>query len=368
MQRVTVVHGGFAKVGGIETFTADLVLALIARKVETELICWSAGGENENPDLRKLADANATICRTEWRWGCRWGWPDLLMAQRHWKRLVDADLLVFGKVLDGSIHRRLSRLSKRMILITPYRPAEMWKRKPDNIVLDSFDTIVVQSASFEEDLRAFGYRGRVAVLPYLPPEVSEPSPWPETSVLQVGFLGRLVPDKNVSYLIRAVSSLRASGTEARLHIYGDGPERNELQQLTKQLRLADRVQFHGSKHRTAIVTAIDCCHMFAFTSTTEGQCLAALEIAARGRPVVATPVGVFPETLRDGLGQIAPLDDAEAYAAVLKATAEAIFSGRIRPGGVQQAYLRRFDRARVIDGYMHVFGCQQGVQQEVRIA
>src|SRR5215469_12264503 len=96
---VTFAHGGFATVGGIETFTCDLASALADRRVQTQLVCWSGRGNYENPVLGKLAKSNVAVFRTNWRWGCRWNWPDHLMLLHQWKHLVEAELLVFGKFL-----------------------------------------------------------------------------------------------------------------------------------------------------------------------------------------------------------------------------------------------------------------------------
>jgi glycosyltransferase involved in cell wall biosynthesis len=371
MGKLTFVQGGFAAVGGIETFVVDILSAVSARQIPGELICWDAARGSENPGLSKLSEAGVAVHCTSWRWGCRWGWPDKVMAGREWKRMTDAELLVFGKLLHEDIHRQLLRLSKRMILITPYRPAEMWRERrlrPDISVLNSFESMVVQTSSFEEDLRGLGYRGRIVVLPYLPPAISEPTPWPRTDVLQVGFLGRLVPDKNVRYLLDAFSRLRALGAEARLHVYGDGPQRHVLQSLTMQLGLTDQVRFHGSKNRVEIAAAIDRCHIFAFSSSTEGQCMAALEILARGRPVVGTAVGALPDFLDGPLGCIGPLSDPDLYAGAIKAMGRRVLEGKLSPAEVQQAYLRRFERAQIIDEYIRLFDCYEKGKRETQIA
>jgi glycosyltransferase involved in cell wall biosynthesis len=356
-EKVTFLHGGFARVGGIETFSADLLRALAARKVETELICWNSGGRNPNPALQELSRSGVKIARTNWRWGCRWGWPDRLMVARQWKRIAQAELLVFGKLLDRSAHRRLLPLRKRMILITPYRPAEMWQDwRPEEEILNSFQAIIVQAQRFEDELRQLGYRGEVFTLPYLPPGARDTSAWPENSLLRIGFLGRLVPDKNLEYLIDSFCCLRETNRRVQLHIFGDGPERNNLESLVGRLNLGTSVHFHGNQERSQVASAIDSCHFFAFSSTTEGQCMAALEILSRGRPVVGTPVGAFPEFLSGPLGAIAPLHDAAAFAAAMHMLARPIIAGEIVPDDVQRAYLTRFSRRKVIEGYLRVFG------------
>lgn len=315
-ESVTFVQGGFAPIGGIETFAADILSALSSRETRCELICWDASRGDANPMLANLAKCGVKISSSSWRWGCRWGWPDSVMVREQWQHLAAAKVLVFGKLLDERAHRRIQSLGKRMILVTPYRPAEMWRNgRPDHKTLNSFESISVQAKSFELDLREFGYEGEIHFLPYLPPDTQKASPWPALSVLQVGFLGRLVPDKNLEYLIRSFSHLREMSIEAQLHIFGDGPDRSALEALTNRMGMAGSVFFHGSVDRSGIAGAIDSCHLFAFSSKTEGQPLASLESLSRGRPVLGTPVGSFPEYLSGPLGSVAPLGAPAAYAA-----------------------------------------------------
>lgn len=351
--------------GGIETFAADLLVALHARRLQTELVCWSGSGRNENPALKDLANSGVRISRSRLRHGCRWGWPDTAMVQHSWRRFADSEILVFGKILHPSAHRRILTLRRRMILITPYRPMEMWaERQPDSAILNSFESIIVQAQIFEDDLRRFGYAGKTFILPYLPPDIQGSSRWPESSQLQIGYLGRLVPDKNLDYLIVSFSRLRAMGVDAQLHIYGDGPERHALQSLTDEMNLAPHIHFHGNQGRTEIPAAIDSCHLFAFSSNTEGQCLSALEILARGRQVIGTPVGAFPEFLSGLLGSVAPLDDPTAFAFALKAIAKPVLEGSITPTDIQKAYQSRFPRQQAIEGYLRVFGCSDSIEQK----
>ncbi|MDM1755031.1 MULTISPECIES: glycosyltransferase [Acinetobacter] len=58
----------------------------------------------------------------------------------------------------------------------------------------------------------------------------------------VVFVGRLVPIKQVDHAITAFSM---SNTNGRMAIVGDGTERQKLEELTKELKIADRVDFLG---------------------------------------------------------------------------------------------------------------------------
>ena len=367
MSQVTFVQGGFSPIGGIESFAVDLLGAFQTRHNQTELICWDAAPGRKNPVFDELARIGVKVYRAGWPWGCRWGWPDKWMARRFWQRMMEAEVLVFGKILHESIHRELMKTKKRMVLVTPYRPAEMWKeRRPDEDILNSFESIVVQAGSFEDDLRKSGYKGHVFVLPYLPPEAREITAWPASPPLRVGFLGRLVSDKNLEYLIHSFSYLRKMRSEAELHFFGDGPERDRLQSLSDRTGLAAHVWFHGNLDRSRITVAIDSCHIFAFSSRTEGQCLAALEILARGRPLVGTPVGAFPEFLTGRLGSVVPLGNPEAFANAMHALARPILNGEMAPGDVQRAYRSRFPRRQVIERYMQVFGISHATQRKAQ--
>jgi glycosyltransferase involved in cell wall biosynthesis len=172
----------------------------------------------------------------------------------------------------------------------------------------------------------------------------------------------------VEYLILSFSRLRELGTPAQLHIFGDGTERATLEQLTSRLGILDHVEFHGNQDRRQIPAAIDRCHLFTYPSRTEGLPIGALEMLARGRPIIGTPVGALPDFLLGTLGCIAPLDEPDLFAGAMRTIGGRILEGKVTPADVQQAYLRRFDRAQVIDEYMRIFGCYENAQQKASIA
>ena len=57
------------------------------------------------------------------------------------------------------------------------------------------------------------------------------------------FLGRLVSDKGVDMLLRAFSTLQYS--EWSLTIIGDGPEKNNLENLSSILNISSSINFTG---------------------------------------------------------------------------------------------------------------------------
>src|SRR2546421_9730453 len=61
--------------------------------------------------------------------------------------------------------------------------------------------------------------------------------------LAIGFVGRLVPQKGLDNLLQALAMHR--GAKWRLTVVGDGPERERLETLASELRLAAGVRGHG---------------------------------------------------------------------------------------------------------------------------
>ena len=333
-----------------------MILGLRDRAFSIRLVCW---GENSRL-IRGIRGSGISVYRMGWRWGCRWGLPDKLLAGIARRQIRGADVVVFAKLMPSGIHNwilgaRRGSSTPRFVFVTPYRPAEMWAgNPPPRPLLNSLDLIVVQAGIFAEDLRAMGYDGRISVLPYVPPACAPLAALPP-GPLRVGFLGRLVPQKNLPYLFEAIRILNHTDS-ATLDVFGDGSERERLATLARELGIGKQVRFHGAIAPEDVPAAVDGCHLFAFSSLAEGQCLAALEILARGRPLVATPVGAFPEILKDvRLGLLAPPDAAQKFAEQIGGLWQRMRSGAVVAAEVQSAYRAAYDRETVLRSYAGLF-------------
>jgi len=362
---IVMYLGGFAHVGGIETFARDFLLAIAPHYPERQLVIWGARGKDHRL-LNEIADSGARIFRSPWRWGCLWNLPDFLLIPTGLPAIRRAAAVVFKRPPPRPILGFLRRASRLFgpripfVLVMPYRPLEYWGKSPHAAEYEHFDIIAVQSQDGVRDLRNMGYRGRIENIPLLPPKTSAPVPYPSASgegVIRLGFLGRIVPQKNLPYLLEIYRLLTQNPhppARFELHLFGDGPQRNELQQKCADLQLP-HVTFHGEIPRAGVPRAIDSCDLFLNTSLTEGQCLVALEVLSRGRPVIATPVGALPEVLRQKeLGRVAPLDDPASFAASVNETIDAILDGRTTPDTVLRAFHLQFDYDAIVNRYLAV--------------
>ena len=118
-----------------------------------------------------------------------------------------------------------------------------------------------------------------------------------TGRYDVLYVGRLCPEKGVDILIDAVSRLEFP---LSLHIVGDGPQRNGLEKLCKQLGLSDRVIFHGWVSYDEVVNFYLSSQLFVHPGRwPEPLGRAVLDAMALEVPVIAADSGGPPWALGD---------------------------------------------------------------------
>jgi glycosyltransferase involved in cell wall biosynthesis len=118
----------------------------------------------------------------------------------------------------------------------------------------------------------------------------------------VGSVGNFTAKKDQATLLRAVAEVPPAdlggGGDAVLVLVGLGPLEGELRTLARDLGIAERVVFAGSRDDVfALLPALD---VFALSSRFEGLPIALLEAMASGVAPVATRVGGIPEVITDG--------------------------------------------------------------------
>ena len=138
--------------------------------------------------------------------------------------------------------------------------------------------------------------------------------------LALGVVGRLVPQKGLDSLLQALALQR--GLKWRLTIVGDGPERENLEALASELRLAARVRWTGGLPAEQIASLwpeLDVLVMPSRASDewreANGQILR--EAMANEVAVLGTDSGVIPELIGDA-GLVVTAGDAQALATALE--------------------------------------------------
>ena len=119
----------------------------------------------------------------------------------------------------------------------PFRIGERW-------VLNTVDYALMGTQSAAEVWRAKGYRGKLAVVPQfgVDPDMFYPARDENCDTLRIGYIGRLVYEKGIDILLRALATLPGNWS---LQIVGGGPEATILRHLAHQLNIQAKVHFAG---------------------------------------------------------------------------------------------------------------------------
>ncbi|MCS7264501.1 MAG: glycosyltransferase [Armatimonadetes bacterium] len=123
------------------------------------------------------------------------------------------------------------------------------------------------------------------------------------------YVGRIAKEKNIAFLIEALSPVLAERPRTYLLLVGDGPEMDAMKARAKNLPAGERIFFVGSRPRDEIPDFLASADIFVFASITEMQGLAVTEAMMAGLPVVVIGEGGIRHFVKDGeVGFVVPQD------------------------------------------------------------
>jgi 1,2-diacylglycerol 3-alpha-glucosyltransferase len=186
------------------------------------------------------------------------------------------------------------------------------------------DLVIAPSAGLERVLVGLGVQSPIAVLPNgvdLTPFRQAHGPLsPESLGLSPGgviliYVGRLGPEKNLTFLVRAFGGVASAYPEARLLLVGEGPERDNLEDQVSRSGLRGRVGFTGLVDYADLPAYLATADAFVTASVTEVHPLSVIEAMASGLPVLGIASPGIEDTIEDGqTGYLSP-DDLPAFTA-----------------------------------------------------
>jgi len=166
---------------------------------------------------------------------------------------------------------------------------------------------------------------------------------------------RLIAKKGLRTALTAFAAFHRDFPKATFTIAGEGPMRQELEELVAELGLGDAVFLPGFLSQAGLNALYARSHLFLHPSELtakqdqEGIPNSMLEAMATGLPVAATLHGGIPEAVRDGFsGFLVSERDAAALAAALKRFVQS--PELLRQMGFQasESVREEFDHARAI--------------------
>jgi glycosyltransferase involved in cell wall biosynthesis len=310
-------------VGGSENHLRVLLPELLASGWEPDLLIPSPSP----PAIRGLAERFSQSCRRVRVLPMRRdGSPALLVRIARLLRSGDYQL-VHSHLVHADWHAAVASAAAPGIPLVstkhnddPFRRTWPFRAVERALSNRCAATITISDALRDFTLRYSPPRREITTVLYglkVPPQAPERgSELDQPTLLAVA---RLVRQKGLDILIRAMRPIRESVPGTRLLIAGDGPEQPALERLARELGVEQSVSLLG--HRDDVEQLMRRAWLLVHPSRWEGFGLVLLEAMRQGLPVVAARVSAVPEIVVDGgTGLLVPPEDARALAgAVIRA-------------------------------------------------
>jgi glycosyltransferase involved in cell wall biosynthesis len=178
-------------------------------------------------------------------------------------------------------------------------------------------------------------------------------------------IGRLVPKKGFDVLIRACRLLADKGVSFDCRIIGNGPLRDELVGLTREVRLSEQVHIQPGGPQIELLEAYAEAELFVLAPLVQangdrdGMPNVIQEALAAGIPVVTSAISGIPEVVRDGInGRLVEPGDPAALADALE---ELLGNPDLRAGLGHAA-------ANLAADELELSSCVQPLAEEFRLA
>lgn len=172
----------------------------------------------------------------------------------------------------------------------------------------------------------------------------------------VGHISRLDPQKDLVTLLLAARRTAGQDRAVQFHVFGNGPLRNDLELLTRDLGLSDHVKFRGAFVKADLAKIMAEIDVVALSSHYEGFGVVLAEGMAFAKPVVATKVGGVPNVVEHGItGILVPPRDPEALAAAILTLSGDPERYQCMANAARERYLAYFTPERVVPQYVALY-------------
>ena len=173
----------------------------------------------------------------------------------------------------------------------------------------SCDLVIAPSKGMEEVLQSLGVDAGTAIVPNgIDLEfIRERSGLMSRAEMDIAedetvliFVGRLGPEKNIDFLLRAFANASHSFDKGRLLLVGDGPDREKSERLAKDLGIYDHVIFTGAVNYRDVPGYLGIADAFVTASYTEVHPLTLMEGTAVGLPSLGIRSPGIEDIIQDG--------------------------------------------------------------------
>lgn len=132
-------------------------------------------------------------------------------------------------------------------------------------------------------------------------EVFKPDYSLKSKEFKIIFVGRLVEQKDPFIFLKAINLMKDRNIAFFVHILGDGPLREKMEEFVQKNNLSDYVQFKGWVTKEVMIKEYQSANLQVISSADEAMSIAALESLSCGLFVISTPVSGNTELIKSGV-------------------------------------------------------------------
>lgn len=180
-----------------------------------------------------------------------------------------------------------------------------------------------------------------------------PSPERAHCPLQLLFVGRFNPQKNLQFLVAVLARLKDLAWE--MHFIGDGPLRPMIENEVQRQELGNRVRFHGWVLEDEVARVMSESDVLLLPSLSEGLSLVGVNSLAHGLVIVASRIAGNLDLVANGTnGMLCEVNNHDDFEQALR---RLLTSARLveEMKAASRTVARRFDLDTVTDQYERVF-------------
>jgi glycosyltransferase involved in cell wall biosynthesis len=171
----------------------------------------------------------------------------------------------FGKVIEKAI----SKISGKNIVVSDWT-----KKRLESLSIPGESITVIPNGI------------NIKMISQIEPEGGMTYAGFDGKVYDLIFAGRLIKEKNVDILLKAIALLKVNFPDIRCCIVGGGPEKTALLKLSEKLAICNNVEFAGFQEYEVLIRKLKASKVLVLPSSREGFGMVVIEAFACGVPVV----------------------------------------------------------------------------------
>ena len=268
---------------------------------------------------------------------------------------MDADCWRTCSLLKQIRHR--NERSGRKVLLAPVRLAEYWTKR---LLADRVDRFVAVSTAMGEIHAKNGINPQKIVTISPPADLgaltqraarTERRATIATAPYRLLYVGRLVAEKGLDVLLRAVAGL---DFPCEVEVIGDGPARADFERLTHELGLNSRVHFRGWISHDNIVECYLGSQLFVHPGRWPDPApRTIIEAMALGVPLVVSATGGAPAMAGDAALSFTPGDHNDLRAKIAALHANPALSAELVAAGGKR--VGQFDTRHTLGQFLDIY-------------